>query len=324
MEHYLRTQFTYTLDLTDADKIEGDPMVAFLYDLKRGHCEYFSGAMTLMLQSMKIPARVVIGFRCDDYNNVGEYYRVTQNQAHAWVEARGAWNDKLPINQQGEWLTYDPTSGREDMTPHPETLWRRVSNIFDFMEHTWATSVIAYDRGSRDNLVQVVDTQLTSAAVNGTQSVMNFPNFLKTENWEISIGLLTVLITLAVIALIVAIVWYAYERWRMWRRAERIGIESLPSEERLKLARQLGFYEDLLLLLERRGIRRPVHLTPMEFTDSLSFLPADAYHTIRRLTEVFYRIRYGRQQLSMRQRDRLQGVIAGIENILNPPPANPA
>jgi hypothetical protein len=107
----------------------------------------------------------------------------------------------------------------------------------------------------------------------------------------------------------------------MWRRAARIGIESLPSDERLRLARQLGFYDELLTLLERRGIRRPPHFTPMEFTDSLAFLPAEAYHAVRRLTEVFYRIRYGRQELKPGQRDRLRGIIDSVEGILGPAPA---
>ena len=66
--------FSYTLDLTDVNQITGiDPMVAFLTDFKRGNCEYFAGAMALMCQSLSIPARVVIGFRCDDYNSVGGY-----------------------------------------------------------------------------------------------------------------------------------------------------------------------------------------------------------------------------------------------------------
>jgi hypothetical protein len=61
---HLRSAFTYTLDLTDAAKLkrDEDPMVAFLYDLKRGHCEYFAGAMTLMCQSLGMHERVVIGF----------------------------------------------------------------------------------------------------------------------------------------------------------------------------------------------------------------------------------------------------------------------
>lgn len=318
IEKHLRTTFSYTLDLTDTQRPKDqDPMVAFLYNYKRGHCEYFAGAMTLMLQSLQIPARVVIGFRCDDYNNVGEYYRVDQSQAHAWVEARGGFDPKDPATANGAWLRYDPTSGREENTHQVVTFWGRVRNVFDFLEHTWATSVIAYDRGARDSLVKTMDERITRAAVAGTQ--FDLPGFLKTENWAISIGLITILMTLAIIALVGSIGWFAWERWRMRKRAARIGIESLPSEERLKLARQLGFYDDLLRLLERRGIIRPPQFTPMEFTDSLSFLPADAYHSVRRLTEVFYRVRYGRQKLSTGQRSRLQGIIDRVEQILGPP-----
>ena len=106
----------------------------------------------------------------------------------------------------------------------------------------------------------------------------------------------------------------------MWRRAARIGIDTLPTDERLRLARQLGFYDELLQLLERRGMARPAHLTPMEFTDSLAFLPAEVYHAVRRLTEVFYRIRYGRQELSSGQREKLHHTLAQIETLLPPPP----
>ena len=42
IEAYLRKNYAYTLDLTAVDRVRGrDPMVAFLYDFKRGHCEYF-------------------------------------------------------------------------------------------------------------------------------------------------------------------------------------------------------------------------------------------------------------------------------------------
>ena len=220
VEKHLRTTFTYTLDLTDAKRIEGqDPMVAFLYDLKRGHCEYFAGAMTLMLQSLYMPARVVIGFRCDDYNSLAEWYHVSQNQAHAWVEARGGWNAADGPEQAGEWLTYDPTSGRESIVQRSATMMTRVRNAFEYLEHTWATSVIAYDRGSRDNLVQSIDTRMTCAAISSTMHMQNIPNFLRAENWAISIGLINILITLAIVALVGSIGWFLFERWRMWRRA---------------------------------------------------------------------------------------------------------
>jgi transglutaminase-like putative cysteine protease len=105
IERHLRSTFEYTLDLTDAKHImKGqDPLVAFLYDLKRGHCEYFAGAMTLLCQSLGMDARMVVGFKCDEYNDIGHYYTVRQSHAHAWVEVR------TPTG----WKTYDPTSSRE-------------------------------------------------------------------------------------------------------------------------------------------------------------------------------------------------------------------
>jgi transglutaminase-like putative cysteine protease len=315
IENHLRTTFTYTLDLTDAARIEGqDPMVAFLYDLKRGHCEYFAGAMTLMLQSLGIPARMVIGFRCDEYNNIGHYYTVNQSHAHAWVESRVGATMK-----EAAWRTWDPTSGREDERQRTVTAWTRIGHFFDFLEHTWANNVIAYDRGSRDNLVQNLENQLTSTAVTSSQKINGLPDWLKSENWAISSNILTVLVVLAFLGLFFAIGWFAWERWKLRRRAERIGLDSLPPEERLWLARQLAFYDRLLRLLARRDLVRPHHQTPMEFSDSLSFLPAEAYHSIRRLTEVFYRIRYGRQQLTAGQQEKLEHALAQLEAILEPP-----
>lgn len=314
IEWHLRTRFTYTLDLTDASRIEGqDPMVAFLYDLKRGHCEYFAGAMTLMCQSLGMPARMVIGFRCDEYNAIGGYYSVQQNHAHAWVECRvGA------TRQLARWETYDPTSGREDATQRAVTLWTRTRHLFDFLEHTWANNVIAYDRGTRDNLVQNLENRLTSTAVTGSQNIGELPQWLRMQNWAISSQIISVLIVLMVLVMIGSIIWFAWERWRLSRRAERIGLDTLPPEQRLRLARQLGFYDDLVRMLERRGLVRPRHLTPMEFSDSLSFLPAEVYHSVRRVTEVFYRIRYGRHEITSGQREKLDHAIAQIESILGP------
>ncbi|MEA2708256.1 MAG: protein-glutamine gamma-glutamyltransferase, partial [Phycisphaerales bacterium] len=315
IEKHLRSTFTYTLDLTDVKRIEGqDPMVAFLYELKRGHCEYFAGAMTLMCQSLGMPARMVIGFKCDEYNAIGGFYMVQQNHAHAWVECRIGDSPEA-----AQWATFDPTSGRDDTAIRATSMMTRVRHFFDFLEHSWANNVIAYDRGTRDNLVNTLENRLTSTAVTSSQKIADIPDLLKTENWAISSKLISVLIVLAVIALIGAIGWFVWERYRMWRRAERIGLDTLPAEERLRLVRQLGFYDDLVRLLERRGMIRARHLTPMEFSDSLSFLPSEAYHSIRRTTEVFYRIRYGRHELSVGQREKLNHAIANIESILGPP-----
>ncbi len=83
-----REQFQYSL--TGADRNPSiDPIEDFVTEHPQGHCEYFATALTLMLRSQGIPARMVCGFKCDqnDWNSAGGYYQVRQLHAHTWVEA---------------------------------------------------------------------------------------------------------------------------------------------------------------------------------------------------------------------------------------------
>ena len=134
--------------------------------------------------------------------------------------------------------------------------------------------------------------------------------------WGIGNVVLSGILLLMIAVIAAAVGWYAWERWLLRRRAIRIGIESLPEDEQLRLARQLGFYDDLLRLLDHHRILRPAHLTPMEFSRSLSFLPSDAYDTIQRLTGLFYRVRFGRAELTDPQRRRLSTVISRLSSEL--------
>jgi hypothetical protein len=57
-------------------------------------------------------------------------------------------------------------------------------------------------------------------------------------------------------------------------------------------------------------------MTPAEFTEGLAFLPNEAYDTIRRLTQVFYSIRYGGTRLDREQRESLETTVDGLEPVL--------
>ncbi|MDP9174629.1 MAG: DUF3488 and transglutaminase-like domain-containing protein [Planctomycetota bacterium] len=303
-EKHLRT-FTYTLDLTDARNINGrDPIVAFLTDFKRGHCEYFAGAMALMCQSLGIPARVVVGFRCDveDFNNVGNYYEVKQSNAHAWCE----------IFNGTEWQSFDPTSATE--APRMPSLAQQFQQFFDFLEFKWATAIVAYDYRDRHNLMDAISLQMTRTAVSGSQG---FQNWWDNSKWTISPTVLSTLLGLMIAAMIITVGWYAAQQWRLRRRARRIGLESLPTTDRARLVRQLGFYDDLLRVLARHRLVRPKQLTPLEFSQTLSFLPSGIYDDIHRLTELFYRIRYGDSKLNNSRQRHLSTVVQRVQQAMD-------
>ena len=322
IEQHLQSQFTYTLDLTDAQKLkrDEDPMVAFLYDLKRGHCEYFAGAMALMCQSLGMQARVVNGFKSDEFNGIGSgYYIVRQSHAHSWVEVQTLDADRNPV-----WRTFDPTSSREDDGADGGA-WQKVKHLFNFLEFTYANAVIGYDNDNRDNLVASLDSNLQNSTYRGVEWLYSARRWLRGNTWSLPAVVMNAIVTVIALALAAFVGWVLWERWALRRKAARIGLKRLPTAEQLRLARQLGFYDDLMQLLARHGIRRADHLTPLEFSRTLLFLPGEVYETVRRLTQVFYKVRFGDAELSGGQRRRLGNVITRLESsIATHPPGKPA
>ncbi|MBL8990095.1 MAG: DUF3488 domain-containing protein, partial [Phycisphaerae bacterium] len=55
---HLRKEYRYTLEMT-APREEQDPIDMFLFDTRRGHCEYFASAMAMLLRTVGVPTRVV-------------------------------------------------------------------------------------------------------------------------------------------------------------------------------------------------------------------------------------------------------------------------
>ena len=80
---------------------DGDQLGWFLFNAKKGYCSYYAFAMTLLLRSLGIPARVAAGFYVDQETNTFDYYPVRSDMAHAWVEAA------FP---QFGWIEFDPTA----------------------------------------------------------------------------------------------------------------------------------------------------------------------------------------------------------------------
>lgn len=313
IETHLQSTFAYTLDLStnrpkDAD---ADPIVDFLYDSKKGWCEHFAGAMTTLCQSLGLKARVVSGFKVDEFNALGGYFIARQSHAHAWVEVLVRDQDRFI------WKQFDPTSAHDaDVAARITTTWTRVRHFFDYLQHTWANSVVAYDASSQNSLLDDVETKMVNVTIRANTAVRGSRGwFGQTMDWlseskySISEGIILVLLTLMSLIAIGLITWYLWQRGKLMRRARRIGLDTLSGNEARRLARQLGFYEDLIDVLARRDIVREPHLTPLEFSHSLSFLPNEAYETIVRLTEIFYRIRYGKSSVSAGQRRSLGRVV---------------
>jgi transglutaminase-like putative cysteine protease len=100
IERYLR-RFPYTLDLpsppTDRDLVD-----YFLFDLRKGYCDYYATAMVVLARAAGLPARLVTGYASGTYDEAESQYVVTEAAAHAWVE--------IYFPNYG-WIEFEPTAG---------------------------------------------------------------------------------------------------------------------------------------------------------------------------------------------------------------------
>ena len=103
IEQYLKNNFEYNLKI-DPPPYNADGVEHFLFTQKEGYSEYFASAMTVMLRSEGIPARLVTGYSLGDKVPDQDVYMVTDKNSHAWVE--------VYFPRYG-WILFEPTPGRE-------------------------------------------------------------------------------------------------------------------------------------------------------------------------------------------------------------------
>ena len=103
IEDHLQTNYTYNLRI-EPPPYNADGVAHFLFTQKEGYSEYFASAMTVMLRSEGIPARLVTGYSLGDQLPELDVYMVTDRHSHAWVE--------VYFPRYG-WIPFEPTPGRE-------------------------------------------------------------------------------------------------------------------------------------------------------------------------------------------------------------------
>ncbi|MDH4016952.1 MAG: transglutaminase-like domain-containing protein, partial [Actinomycetota bacterium] len=103
---------------------KADPVVLFIEDIRKGHCEYFASALTLMLRVDGVPARLVSGYRIAEWNAFGGWAVVRERHAHAWVEAH------LP---GAGWTTLDGTPIAATTALDGLAATPRLAAIFDWV-----------------------------------------------------------------------------------------------------------------------------------------------------------------------------------------------
>ncbi|MGB7115662.1 MAG: transglutaminase-like domain-containing protein, partial [Anaerolineales bacterium] len=101
LEAYLRN-VPYTLDVP-APPLNKDVADYFLFDLRKGYCDYYATSMVVMARAVGLPARLVMGFASGTYDESQNHFVVTEADAHSWVE--------IYFHGFG-WIEFEPTGGQ--------------------------------------------------------------------------------------------------------------------------------------------------------------------------------------------------------------------
>ena len=276
VESYLKTHYGYTLQLPRT-AVE-DPLANFLFERKQGHCEYFASAMAVMLRTLRIPARVVNGFRSNEFNDLTGNYVVRARDAHAWVEAY--------FPGYG-WITFDPTPGGATETPQG---WGRVMLYLDAAASFWREWVISYDashqyilgqsafRGGRDSWEKARTwahlhyARLEAWARRSQREVERSP-----ERWFGGGG--AAIVFLAILA---NAAWIAQ---LIRARNLRLHPERLPDQAAAQ------WYERMSRALARRGVRKSRSQTAREFVGSI--LDLSLRNRVGEFTQAYEAARFG-------------------------------
>lgn len=233
-DFYQQGDFVYTLSPGTHKNLD-----EFLFDRRVGFCEHFAGSYAVLARALGIPARVITGYQGGEWNTAGDFLRVTQADAHAWVEIR---------DPKGVWRRIDPTSwiaplrmelganSYFQLSPNDlklsafqalekirnqeplELLWDQVLSQVETLNYLWTRTMLEFDLTEQQKLLEYFAPQL---------------------GWW--------LVTL----ISIFVLYQAFIRWYRRQRGNQL--------------RSVYYYTWLEKRLESIGFKRLVHQPPVEF-----------------------------------------------------------
>lgn len=275
----------YAYSLSMPELLRKNPLDVFLFEARRGHCEYFSTALAILLRTQGIPARNVTGFWGGQWNDYGRYYALQKGDAHSWVEV---W-------LEGRWVTLDPTPPARNAVGPVRGWLSPFHDFVDAMTIAWQNHIVGYDLGTQRTLLLSLrrlfrgrpsagppppdGRSVPSPALSRGGSTMHWVG----QRAGLWVGL----------GLLVAI-GAAFARRHRTKRIE-------PPEQRAA-----RLYADLERWLARHGRPRPPHVTPLAHAKALRDEGFPAADLVAELTHRYVQARFAGAPLSPADLAQLQ------------------
>ena len=325
-------RFQYSLEGPPRD-LSIDPIEDFVTNNPRGHCEFFATALTLMLRTQGIPSRVVVGYKSDEWNSVGNFFQVRQLHAHAWLEAYleprhippELFDRRRPHQWSGGgWLRLDPTAASfGDAAPAGAWL-APVGKLFQRIEFLWANYVMEMNRFRQRRAIYEPLVRSMRSAVRSLRDPNWWRGLLekitapfdfrlwKVDQWFSFRGGLAAMVAAGLLVL-------AYWSGRFLMRSVFARLTGNADSATRRPRATVAFYRRLENLLRKRGLVRSASRTQHEFAaaagahiakstgdDQLAALPD-------RVVEAFYRVRFGGFTLDTQQAQAVEHALHQLQ-----------
>ena len=259
-----------------------DLVEAFLFKQNGGYPDHFSTALTIMLRSIGIPARLVVGFGTGEFNPFTGLYLVKNTDAYAMTE--------VYFPKYG-WFTFDPIPGHEILPPSIEEdqtfsvlrqFWNWVAG--------WLPSPVTSVLGSLWNLI----IRSLGAVISGLWAILS-------DGW---VGLFAGLILAIALGFFG---WLGWNQWRTWRYQR--WLSGLPPME--------SIYQQMVRILGTKGYAKHPAQTPLEYAKaSRQHQPPTSAEVIDEISQAYVRWRYGDQKPNIKQlRQRLRDLVKSTQQL---------
>jgi protein-glutamine gamma-glutamyltransferase len=258
LAHFRNEPFVYTLRPPLLGS--GQPVDDFLFRTRRGFCEHYASAFTVLVRAAGIPARVVTGYQGGEINPLSGRLVVRQSEAHAWAEV---WLDG------SGWIRVDPTAAvaperielsLADALPIDERVpggamrgfrgLRELSQSWDALNSIWTDWVLGYGP----------ERQLALLARLGLPG-----------DWRALVAALTLSVVIAMGGLTL---------WLAWR------LRTPPDPEALRL------YREFCRRLERAGLPRAAQEGPRDFAERIARERPALAARVGDITRLYTSLRY--------------------------------
>lgn len=140
----------------------------FLFERKRGFCEHFAGSYATLARALEIPSRVVVGYQGGVFNLFGDFWRVSQQDAHAWVEVfvNDRWERVDPTQwvaplrlslgaqqffnlSESDQVSLARSLGLRHLDQSQTSLWDIASFYFEDLNYQWTYFLLEFDSDSQ-------------------------------------------------------------------------------------------------------------------------------------------------------------------------------